>query len=264
MHEQGTPRRTFTPHPYALLLPALTEDEYEALRSDIAAHGILAPVIVDADGLVLDGVHRTKIAAELGIDVPVSQMGQASDEQKMHLVVGLNTRRRHLDWDRRRELVRKLADEQGLTVRKIAAITGWSKSTVDRDLRPPSPSKPIEADGWSWDDSRERADAAQREATEHKRAEFRREGDSAAYAEYLAEAAGHLAVAETWDREYRRFGTWLLAEAEREDMRENEDQLRRIGVLFIRLGSLDPWEEPEYAEVREQLRDALHESGAEG
>lgn len=127
--------KTFTPHPYALLLPALTDAEYAALKADIEAHGILVPVVVDADGLVLDGVHRTKIADELGIDVPASQMGQADEERKMHLAVGLNMRRRHLDADRRRDLVRRLADEQGFSVREIASITGWSKSTVDRDLR---------------------------------------------------------------------------------------------------------------------------------
>jgi hypothetical protein len=113
----------------------LTDDEYAALKADIAEHGILYPVIVDEDERVLDGVHRVRIAEELGIETPVSQMGQLSEERKMHLAVGLNMRRRHLDADRRRELVRKLANEQGLSVRKIASITGWSKSTVDRDLK---------------------------------------------------------------------------------------------------------------------------------
>jgi len=29
------PRGTLTPHPYALILPVLTDEEYEALKSDI-------------------------------------------------------------------------------------------------------------------------------------------------------------------------------------------------------------------------------------
>jgi ParB-like chromosome segregation protein Spo0J len=187
--------KTLEPHPYALLLPALTEDEYAALKADIAAHGILVPIVVDDDGRVLDGVHRAKIAEELGIDVPVSQVGQVSEERKMQLAAGLNLRRRHLDVERRRDLVRKLADEQGLSVRRIASITGWSKSTIDRDLRPPSsPTKvetPAEDDGWSMDAAWERVGAAKRETIERKRAEFRREGlDSPAYVEHLAEAAG--------------------------------------------------------------------------
>ena len=49
-------------HPYALLLPALTDQEYKALKADIAAHGILYPVITDESDRVLDGVHRVRIA----------------------------------------------------------------------------------------------------------------------------------------------------------------------------------------------------------
>jgi ParB-like chromosome segregation protein Spo0J len=123
------------PHPYALLLPALTDDEYRALKADIKKHGILYPVIVDEDGRVLDGVHRVRIAGDLGIDPPVQCHEGLDDERKLHLAVGLNMRRRHLDADRRRELVRKLHKDEGLSVRKIADIAGWSKSTIDRDLK---------------------------------------------------------------------------------------------------------------------------------
>lgn len=123
------------PHPYALLLPSLTQEEYAALKADIAKHGILYPVICDEANRVLDGVHRVRIAGELSIEPPVSRHEGLSDERKMHLAVGLNMRRRHLDADRRRELVRRLHDEGGLSRRKISSITGWSKSTVDRDLK---------------------------------------------------------------------------------------------------------------------------------
>ncbi|HSJ73819.1 MAG TPA: tyrosine-type recombinase/integrase [Miltoncostaeaceae bacterium] len=47
------------------MLPALTDDEYAALKADIREHGILYPLIVDEDGRILDGVHRARIAAEL-------------------------------------------------------------------------------------------------------------------------------------------------------------------------------------------------------
>src|SRR5262249_30712653 len=133
----ATPMK-FEPHPYALLLPALTDEEYAALKANIRRFGILHPIIVDADDRVLDGVHRCRIADELGIDLPVSQMGQLTPQETLQLAVGAKGRRRHLDADRRRELVRKLRDEQGLTVREIADATGWSKSTVGRDLTPPA------------------------------------------------------------------------------------------------------------------------------
>jgi hypothetical protein len=129
----------YEPHPYALLLPPLTSEEYAALKADIAKHGVLYPVILDEDGRVLDGVHRERIAAELGIELPVAVHAGLDGERKLHLTVGLNTRRRHFDPGRRRELARTLHD-QGQSVRKIAELTGWSKSTIDRDLKtPPEP-----------------------------------------------------------------------------------------------------------------------------
>ncbi len=125
----------YEPHPYALLLPPLTPDEYAALKADIAEHGVLYPAILDEESKILDGVHREKIAAELGIELPVSRHSGLTYERKLHLAVGLNMRRRHLDADRRRELVRRLNTDEGLSLRKIASITGWSKSTIDRDLK---------------------------------------------------------------------------------------------------------------------------------
>jgi hypothetical protein len=125
----------YEPHPYALLLPPLTGEEYAALKADITEHGVLYPVILDGDGRVLDGVHRERIAAELGIDLPTATHAGLTDERKLHLAVGLNMRRRHLDADRRRALVRRLHGDEGLSLRKIASITGWSKSTIDRDLK---------------------------------------------------------------------------------------------------------------------------------
>jgi hypothetical protein len=125
----------YEPHPYALMLPVLTDAEYRALKADIKANGILYPVILDEDDRILDGVHRCRIARELKIEPPVIRHEGLTDERKLHLAVGLNMRRRHLDADRRRELVRKLHINEQLSIRTIAQITGWTKSTVQRDLK---------------------------------------------------------------------------------------------------------------------------------
>ncbi len=119
------------------MLPPLTEDEYRALKADIEEHGIVYPIVIDEEDKVLDGVHRLRIATELGIDLPVARQEGLSDDHKLHLAMGLNMRRRHLDIERRRALVLSLRKEQGLSLRKMASITGWSKSQVARDLKPP-------------------------------------------------------------------------------------------------------------------------------
>lgn len=46
------------------LLPALTEDEYEGLKGDIAERGVQVPVIVDEHGAVIDGHHRIRACQE--------------------------------------------------------------------------------------------------------------------------------------------------------------------------------------------------------
>lgn len=78
------------------LLPELSAEDYARLRADIAQRGVLVPVEVDENGTVLDGHHRQRIAAELGIDCPtVVRAGMAEHEKRLH-AVALNLARRHL------------------------------------------------------------------------------------------------------------------------------------------------------------------------
>lgn len=44
-------------NPYQIM-PDLTPEEYEALKADIQANGVLIPVEVDEEGNILDGYHR--------------------------------------------------------------------------------------------------------------------------------------------------------------------------------------------------------------
>lgn len=60
------------------------------LKRSIKRHGILAPVLVSYDGVILDGNHRVSIAKELGIEVPIALVScedrvvVASDVEKHH------------------------------------------------------------------------------------------------------------------------------------------------------------------------------------
>jgi ParB-like chromosome segregation protein Spo0J len=42
-------------HPVAALFPMLAGDELEELAADIKARGLLQPIVLDAEGRVLDG-----------------------------------------------------------------------------------------------------------------------------------------------------------------------------------------------------------------
>ena len=49
------------------VMPPLSAEEYNELKNDIAARGVMVPIEYDEHGNVLDGHHRLQICAELGI-----------------------------------------------------------------------------------------------------------------------------------------------------------------------------------------------------
>ncbi|HLW45140.1 MAG TPA: DNA methyltransferase [Acidimicrobiales bacterium] len=122
------------------LLPALDADEYGALKSDIAAHGIRVPVVVTAEtGEVVDGHHRLRAWRELraeGVrvpDYPRDVRRFSHDDERVTFVLAANLFRRHLIRAQRRELVASLR-AQGWSLRRIADAVGVPKSTPGRDL----------------------------------------------------------------------------------------------------------------------------------
>lgn len=112
-------------------MPELTADELDALRNDIAANGVLVPVVKDQHGRILDGNHRAAIATELGIDFPVRVVEVADDAEAWDRAVALNCARRHLNREQVRELIgneiRRKPDESD---RAIARRVGCSPTTV--------------------------------------------------------------------------------------------------------------------------------------
>lgn len=132
------------------LLPELTEQEYRALKADIAARGVQVPVELDTDGTILDGHHRLRACGELGItDYPTVIRKFDTEQDKLAHVLGLNLRRRHLGQAEKQALVRSLRDAHGWSVRTIERATGIPKSTVARYLAP-VPSGTPEEDPWPF------------------------------------------------------------------------------------------------------------------
>ena len=55
------------PHPLSTRLPVISQQAREALRADITAHGIVAPIEITSDNVILDGHARVSIARELDL-----------------------------------------------------------------------------------------------------------------------------------------------------------------------------------------------------
>ncbi len=113
--------------PFVDLLPALSSDEYAALKANIERFGIVVPIVArrfeDVTGdwrVVLDGGHRLRIAQELGLsseDVPVKWL-KAEEDSHDH-AMDLNLLRRHLSAETRAHLSASMS-AQGHSNRAIA------------------------------------------------------------------------------------------------------------------------------------------------
>ncbi|MGH9028557.1 MAG: ParB N-terminal domain-containing protein, partial [Acidimicrobiales bacterium] len=126
--------------PVFQLLPELRPEEFDALKADIADHGVLVPPVIDAEtGEIVDGYHRVKAWHELraeGVrvpDYPRDVRRFSSDEERVSFVLATNIFRRHLDREQRAEIVTKLR-ERGWSLRRVSDVLGVHHETVRRDL----------------------------------------------------------------------------------------------------------------------------------
>ena len=94
---------------YASLVPQLSKEEYESLKQSIKENGLWMPIVVNNEGVILDGHHRYKACQELGIKEPYETMTKVF-EDKLHekmFVIDCNLTRRQLNNFQRTELALK-------------------------------------------------------------------------------------------------------------------------------------------------------------
>lgn len=112
-------------------MPELSPDQLDALRADVAANGVLVPVVKDQHGRILDGNHRAAIAAELGVDYPTVMVTVTDDGDAWDKAVALNCSRRHLNREQVREIIgNEISRRPDDSDRAIARRVGCSPTTV--------------------------------------------------------------------------------------------------------------------------------------
>ncbi len=112
--------------------PDLPPAEYDVLKADVAVHGILNAVLQDEKGNTLDGHQRERIAVELGITkYPITVMSGLTDEQKRHLALSLNIKRRHLTRPQMQALIeQELKRTPDIACQWLAEMLGVATKTV--------------------------------------------------------------------------------------------------------------------------------------
>jgi hypothetical protein len=84
---------TWPVHPIADLFPMMTDEELANLAADIKANGLIHPIVVDKDGLVIDGRNRARACEIAGIE-PATVLFEGDDFRAY--IVASNIARRHM------------------------------------------------------------------------------------------------------------------------------------------------------------------------
>ncbi|MCY3631680.1 MAG: MT-A70 family methyltransferase [bacterium] len=137
------PRDGLPLHELAGLFPVMSAEEYGALKASMAAHGYdPAWPVVRWRGRVIDGRHRLRACAELGIEPVYADLPDGADP--VEAVIRANLTRRHLSEGQRGMLAADLAQRRpgrlnasadAFTQTDAAAMFGVSRSTVQRARR---------------------------------------------------------------------------------------------------------------------------------
>jgi ParB-like chromosome segregation protein Spo0J len=120
-------------HEYASLIPELSTQEYESLKQSIKQNGLWVPIVVNKDGVILDGHHRYKVCQELGIEEPKTETKEFKDKlEEQIFVIDSNLQRRHLNNFQRTELALKSKSILDQIVKRNESLGGKG----DRILTP--------------------------------------------------------------------------------------------------------------------------------
>lgn len=118
-------------HPYADEFPMASEEELAELTDSIATVGLIHPIVLTPDGLVLDGRNRLEACRRAGVD-PIFETREGDDDDFKEFVIGVNTTGR-----RESMTVQIAAASVALILGHEKRINGqWRRGAVKREFSP--------------------------------------------------------------------------------------------------------------------------------
>jgi len=81
-------------HPAAAVFPRLSDDELRELADDIKANGLHHPIVLDADGQIVDGINRDIACGMAGVEPAYITLPAETDIEAY--ILSENIRRRHM------------------------------------------------------------------------------------------------------------------------------------------------------------------------
>ena len=136
-------------HPIANVFPLLQGEEFEQLKADIAANGLLEAIWLHPDGRIIDGRNRHRACIETNTEPRFRAWdGQGS---LVSFVVSLNLHRRHLNESQRAMIAAKIAKMPQGARTDIRSIDLMSQPDAAQALKVSTPSTPGHAvQGALW------------------------------------------------------------------------------------------------------------------
>jgi ParB-like chromosome segregation protein Spo0J len=131
--QHSDPTNIWQPSATYQVMPPLSAEEYVALKNSIAAEGVLVPVVIDENGVIIDGHSRVAICEELGItDWPkVVRSGLSEIEKRTHARTLNFVRRFKLTREQIRQIIAdQIKDTPDWSNNRIGIVLGVDDKTV--------------------------------------------------------------------------------------------------------------------------------------
>lgn len=123
----------------------MTGDDFEELKESIKENGVIEPIVVNQENVIVCGHQRYRACVELGLEnVPIVVREVENDEEHETLLIEENLRRRQLTTSQMAKAIKRLyeikevertagrpeAENNRLTVKQLSKEIGKSKATV--------------------------------------------------------------------------------------------------------------------------------------
>jgi ParB-like chromosome segregation protein Spo0J len=130
------PVRDLRPHPAALKVPEMRDEEWKPFLESVRTSGVQDPLTVQKGGRVLDGRHRLKAARESGQETVPARVVDLGPDEQTALVYRTALLRRHLSDDQRAMLAARRTEAEARKSRsERARKAGLPAAAVGRSRR---------------------------------------------------------------------------------------------------------------------------------
>jgi hypothetical protein len=130
-NERMVPTKVWAKQEYVDLMPPYSKSDFERLKKSIKEHGgLLVPIVINQDSVVLDGHHRMRACKELGLKVSYNTKDFTNQPlAELRYVVAVNLHRRDLNQFQRAEMGLKMYNTSGTMAKQRQQASRFTTET---------------------------------------------------------------------------------------------------------------------------------------